>query len=176
MKKILLSTLLTIATSLLSFGQNYVHVSYKNIQLKSFKGWETTTNDFPYLNSEGHFISLQAPAGDGAESFSLTWVPQNSRVTISDAITQNRKDLLKFIEEHGLKGYTTFSIISDTKIRGYQAKTFDIKISVEDTVIHKKVIIWEENGYQISIEKSGGMTRDKFLTYYKDIESSIVIK
>lgn len=176
MKKILLITLLIVSTALQSPEQEYVSISYKNLQLKSFKGWETTTDDFPYLNGEGHFISLQAPAEEGAESFSITWVPKDSRVTITEAITQNRKDILKFIEDLGLKEYTTFSIISDTKIRGYQAKTFDIKISSEDTVVYKKVIIWEENGHQISIEKSGDMSREKFLTFYNDIESSIVIR
>lgn len=174
-RKITLGFIVLMLTSIQSYAQKYVDVSYKNIDMISFRGWEMTKQDFPFFANEGHCISLLCPDEGSSESFAITWVPKDSRITIDNAISQSRSDVYKIMEDLGLEDYTTFSKIYDIKIRGYSGKTFDVKISAEGVTVYKKVIIWEENGYQLSIEKSGGMSKNSFLTYYNDLERSIEI-
>lgn len=175
LRRIAISLMVLILTSMQSYAQNYVDVSYKNIDMISFRGWEITKLDFPFFDKEGHNISLLCPDEGSSESFAITWVPKDSRITIANAIAQSRIDVYKIMEDLGLKDYTTLSKIYDIEIRGYSGKTFDVKISVEGVTVYKKVVIWEENGYQLSIEKSGEMPQNLFLTYYDDLERSIEI-
>lgn len=170
-----------VALFLLSFGnlcigQDLITTSHANLRMKAFKGWEITAEDFPFLDGEGHFISMQSPPEYGSESFGITWVPKQSRFSNEYTISENKKDIQKLFREMGIFSYATFSNIYDTTIRGKAAKTFDITITVEDMVVYKKVIVWEENGYQLSIEKSGDMPKGDFSKYYDELEKSIIIQ
>lgn len=76
----------------------------------------------------------------------------------------------------GIFSYTTFSNIYNTTTRGKAAKAFDITITVKDMAVYKEVIVWKDNEYQLSIEKSGDMPKGDFIKYYDELEKSIIIQ
>lgn len=154
------------------YGQPYTQTTYKNLSLKIFKNWNVSTQEFPYFNNNGYSISTQSYNG----AFAVTWVPITEGISVYYTTSETRKTVQELMTQSGLETHISYSEIYKTTIRGKMAYTFDVTISIDDYCLYKKVIVWEENGYQLTIEKAGDMPRESFMKYYSEIENSIVIR